>query len=78
MSWAIQGQLRWTRPADMHIESPCLGSGAIEAGCETVVEERCKRSGIDRREKGACAILDPRRHFLGERYEKPWNRPVAD
>lgn len=68
VGWA-PAQLRWTCYSEMHNERPCCGSGAIEAGCETVVEERCTRSGM-RWTNSAYAILDPRSCFPSEGCDK--------
>ena len=35
----------------------CVGSGVVEAGCKTVIGERCKRSGMRWTVDGANAIL---------------------
>ena len=52
----------------------CVGSGVVEAGCKTVVEERCKRSGMRWTVDGANAILALRCSVLSGRYEDNWER----
>ena len=43
-----------------------VGSGVVEAGCKTVIGERCKRSGMRWTVDGANAILALRSCILSE------------
>jgi hypothetical protein len=50
------------------------GSGVIEAGCETVIASRFKRSGMFWTVRGANAILALRCRHLNGRFEDYWDR----
>ena len=52
----------------------CVGSGVVEAGCKTVVGERCKRSGMRWTVDGVNAILALRSCVISGRYEDYWER----
>ena len=54
-----------------------VGSGIVEAGCKTVVGERCKRSGMHWTVDGANAILALRCSVLSGRYADYWERRAA-
>ena len=54
----------------------CIGSGVVEAGCKTVVGERCKRSGMRWTVDGANAVLALRSCVLSGRFEDYWERRV--
>ncbi len=54
----------------------CIGSGVVEAGCKTVVGERCKRSGMRWAGDGANAVLALRSCVLSGRFEDYWERRV--
>ena len=45
------------RYAEFRQQGLCIGSGVVEAGCKTVIGERCKRSGMRSTVDGANAIL---------------------
>jgi hypothetical protein len=49
-----------------------VGSGAIEAGCKTVIGSRCKQSGMFWTVRGANAILALRCTQLNGRFEDYW------
>jgi hypothetical protein len=49
-----------------------VGSGAIEAGCKTVIGSRCKQSGMFWTVRGANAILALRCTHLNGRFEDYW------
>lgn len=55
-----------------------VGSGVIEAGCETVIGSRLKRSGMFWTVRGANAIIALRCCHLNGRFEDYWEaRPAA-
>ncbi|MEX0706111.1 MAG: ISKra4 family transposase [Nitriliruptoraceae bacterium] len=51
-----------------------VGSGAIEAGCRTVVGQRLKLSGMRWNIPGATGILTLRSHHASSRWEQLWTR----
>ena len=57
------------RHAEFREQDLCVGSGVVEAGCKTVVGERCKRSGMHWTVDGANAMLALRSCVLSGRYE---------
>jgi len=54
-----------------------VGSGAIEAGCKTVVGQRLKHSGMRWTVAGANAVIALRCNLLSDRWEDFWNRRAA-
>ncbi len=65
------------RYAEFRAQGLCVGSGVVEAGCKTVVGERCKRSGMRWTVSGANAILALRSCVVSGRYEDYWERRAA-
>jgi hypothetical protein len=49
-----------------------VGSGAIEAGCKTVVGQRLKQSGMRWTVDGANAVIALRCWLLSDRWEEFW------
>lgn len=49
-----------------------IGSGVIEAGCQTVAGSRLKQSGMFGSEPGAQAVLDFRTLLLSRRFDDFW------
>jgi hypothetical protein len=49
-----------------------IGSGAVEAGCKTVIGSRCKQSGMFWSESGAQNILALRCLHSSQRLEEFW------
>lgn len=56
-----------------HKEGLFCGSGVVEAGCKTVIGQRCKQSGMFWSEAGAQNILDLRCALLSGQWELCWN-----
>lgn len=54
-----------------------VGSGAIEAGCKTVIGKRLKQSGMFWTVRGANAILALRRCQLNGRFQDYWEERRA-
>jgi hypothetical protein len=54
----------------------CIGSGAVESGCKTVVGQRLKLAGMRWGEDGADALCHLRALYRGEKgqWEAFWNR----
>ena len=65
------------RYAEFRAQGLCVGSGVVEAGCKTVVGERCKQSGMRWTVSGANAILALRSCVVSGRYEDYWERRAA-
>jgi hypothetical protein len=57
-------------------EGWCIGSGAVESGCKTVVGQRLKLAGMRWGEDGADALCHLRALYRGEKgqWEAFWNR----
>jgi hypothetical protein len=51
------------------------GSGAVEAGCKSVIGQRLKLSGMRWTEHGAAGILTLRCHEASGRWELIWPQP---
>lgn len=62
------------RYAEFRAQGLCVGSGVVEAGCKTVVGERCKQSGMHWTVLGVNHILALRSCVLSGRYEDYWAR----
>lgn len=62
------------RYAEFRQQGLCVGSGVVEAGCKTVIGERCKRSGMRWTVDGANAILALRSCILSGGFEDYWAR----
>jgi hypothetical protein len=54
----------------------CIGSGAVEAGCKTIIGTRLKRAGMRWTLWGANAIIALRCCKLSGRFEQFWERRV--
>jgi hypothetical protein len=54
-----------------------VGSGAVEAGCKTVVGQRLKHSGMRWSVKGANAVIALRCNLLSNRWEDFWDKRAA-
>ena len=54
-----------------------VGSGAIEAGCKTVVGQRLKHSGMRWTVAGANAVIALRCNLLSNRWEAYWDNRAA-
>lgn len=54
-----------------------VGSGAIEAGCKTVVGQRLKHSGMRWTVAGADAVIALRCNLLSNRWEDFWEKRAA-
>jgi hypothetical protein len=52
-----------------------IGSGAVEAGCKSIVGQRCKLSGMRWTEKGATGILTLRCQEASGRWDETWTQP---
>ena len=54
----------------------CIGSGAVESACHTVVGQRLKLAGMRWGEDGADALCHLRALYRGEKgqWEAFWNR----
>lgn len=52
-----------------------VGSGAVEAGCKSIVAQRCKLSGMRWTLAGAYAILTLRCLEASNRWEQTWTKP---
>jgi hypothetical protein len=52
-----------------------IGSGAIEAGCKSIVGQRCKLSGMRWTEQGATGILTLRCQESSGRWDQTWTQP---
>jgi hypothetical protein len=63
------GRMRYPEFRRQHL---FVGSGAIEAGCKTVIGSRCKQSGMFWTVRGANAILALRCTHLNGRFEDYW------
>jgi len=50
-----------------------IGSGVVEAGCRSVIGQRCKQSGMFWTEKGARAVMALRCINAGGRIQSFWN-----
>jgi hypothetical protein len=54
-----------------------VGSGAVEAGCKTVVGQRLKHSGMRWTVAGANAVIALRCNLLSNRWEEFWGQRAA-
>ena len=52
-----------------------VGSGAVEAGCKSVIGQRLKLSGMRWTEQGATGILTLRCLEASDRWEEIWQQP---
>ena len=50
-----------------------VGSGAVEAGCKSIVAQRCKLSGMRWTVSGATGILTLRCLEASDRWEQIWH-----
>ena len=50
-----------------------IGSGVVEAGCRSVIGQRCKQSGMFWTEKGARAVMALRCIDAGDRIQAFWS-----
>jgi len=50
-----------------------IGSGVVEAGCRSVIGQRCKQSGMFWSEQGASAVMALRCINAGNRLDAFWN-----
>jgi hypothetical protein len=50
-----------------------IGSGVVEAGCRSVIGQRCKQSGMFWTEAGACAVMSLRCLNAAKRLTDFWN-----
>lgn len=58
-------------------QGQCVGSGVVEAGCMTVVRNRCIRSGMHLTVDGAKAFLAVCCSVIGRRYKDCGKRNPA-
>ena len=58
--------------AALRAESLPIGSGVVEAACNTLVSQRLKRSGMRWREAGGQAILTFRALCQSDRFDRAW------
>jgi hypothetical protein len=54
-----------------------VGSGAVEAGCKTVVGQRLKHSGMRWAVRGANAVIALRCNLLSNRWDEFWGKRAA-
>ena len=73
----FEGNRARMRYDEFRAQGLCVGSGVVEAGCKTVVGERCKQSGMRWTVSGADAILALRSCVVSGRYEDYWERRAA-
>ena len=52
-----------------------VGSGAVEAGCKSIVGQRCKLSGMRWTQQGATGILTLRCQESSGRWDETWTQP---
>jgi len=52
-----------------------VGSGAVEAGCKSVIGQRLKLSGMHWSQPGATGILTLRCQQASGRWEEIWQQP---
>ena len=52
-----------------------IGSGAVEAGCKSIVGQRCKLSGMRWTQQGATGILTLRCQESSGRWDETWTQP---
>jgi hypothetical protein len=52
-----------------------IGSGAVEAGCKSIVGQRCKLSGMRWTQEGATGILTLRCQESSGRWDETWTQP---
>lgn len=50
------------------------GSGVVEAGCKTVIGQRCKASGMLWSVAGAQNVLDLRCALYGNQFDDIWDK----
>jgi hypothetical protein len=50
-----------------------IGSGVVEAGCRSVIGQRCKQSGMFWTEEGAAAVMALRCLNAGNRLNDFWH-----
>jgi hypothetical protein len=67
----------FVRYADFRRLQLFVGSGAIEAGCKTIVGQRLKQSGMRWSRRGANAIIALRCAQLSGRWEEFWEIRAA-
>ena len=73
----FEGNRARMRYDEFRAQGLCVGSGVVEAGCKTVVGERCKQSGMRWTVSGVNAILALRSCVISGRYEDYWERRAA-
>ena len=61
------------RYASLRAQNVPIGSGVVEAACNTLVSQRLKRSGMRWRTAGGQAILTLRALCQSERFERAWS-----
>ena len=54
-----------------------IGSGVVEAGCQTVIGARLKRSGMFWTVRAASAIITLRCCKLSRKFEEYWGRTLS-
>jgi hypothetical protein len=66
-----RGRMRY---AEFRAAGLCTSTGVVEAGCNTAIGARCKRSGMHWTVAGADANIALRCRKLSGRFEDLWER----
>jgi hypothetical protein len=75
----LEGHAHRTEYPEYLAQGWCIGSGAVESACKTVVGQRLKLAGMRWGEDGADALCHLRALYRGEKgqWEAFWNRDYA-
>ena len=63
--------------ADYYEEGPFVGSGVIEAGCNTLIGQRLEQSGMGWNVRGANAFAALRCVTQSNRFEEYWEERAS-